>query len=113
MDLIELARIKKSMERNTRLSERILTKNEHQLFFSLESVQRKTEFLAGRFAAKEAFAKACGRGIGKLSFQHIEVLPNGSGAPELTASGYEDVTIFISITHSKAYAAAQVVIEDK
>ncbi len=111
IDLIELERIKKSIEKNNRLITRILTRKEQNVFQELRSERRKIEFLAGRFAAKEAFAKATGQGIGKLSFQDIEVLANQHGAPMMTVKGYESYQIFLSITHSDHYAAAQVVIE--
>ncbi|AXI08036.1 holo-ACP synthase [Oceanobacillus zhaokaii] len=111
IDIIELDRIKNSIEANTRFVDRILTKNEKDLFNQLENHHRKVEFLAGRFAAKEAFAKAAGTGIGKLSFRHIEVLRGVNGAPIITALGYETYRSFISITHSRDYAVAQVVLE--
>lgn len=110
IDLIELSRIKNSVNKNSRIIDRILTKHECQVYNSLQRESRKIEFLAGRFAAKEAFAKATGRGIGKLSFQHIEILAGDNGAPQLTAKGYESETIYISISHSEHYAIAQVII---
>lgn len=113
LDLIELDRISESVKKNSRFTKRILTENELELYNQLKSDRRKTEFISGRFAAKEAFSKAAGVGIGKLSFQHIEVLPNDQGAPVLTAKGFELTRIFVSITHSKQYAAAQVVIEER
>lgn len=112
IDLIELDRIKKGLYKNDRLAYRILTRNELKVFESLQSDRRKIEFLAGRFAAKESFAKATGRGIGKLSFQHIEILADDKGAPYMKVEGYEDYNIFVSITHSHNYAAAQVVLEE-
>lgn len=113
IDLIELDRIKASMEKQKRFVDRILTENEKKVWNQLQNNHRKVEFLAGRFAAKEAFAKATGKGIGELSFKHIEVLGNEKGAPILKAVGYETASIFISITHSRDYAAAQVIIEAK
>lgn len=112
IDLIELGRIKKSIEKNDRLVSRILTRKEQHVFHELNSERRRVEFLAGRFAAKEAFAKATGQGIGKLSFQDIEVLPSQKGAPMMNAKGFEAYEIHISITHSEHYAAAQVIIEE-
>src|SRR5699024_12406103 len=100
------------MQQSDRLMQRILTTYEQTVFQKLKSEQRRVEYLAGRFAAKEAFAKATGQGIGQLSLQHIEVRSNYSGAPELYVEGYDNVNIFISITHTKQYAADQVVIED-
>jgi|SRR5699024_2771702 len=111
LDLIELSRIEQSVKKNEKIVSRILTHKEKEIFDRFSSERRKLEFLAGRFAAKEAFAKAAGVGIGRLSFQHIEVLTNEGGAPFITVKGYEDERIFISITHSETYAAAQVVIE--
>lgn len=112
IDLIELDRIKESMEKQKRFVDRILTLNEKEVFDKLENDRRKIEFLAGRFAAKEAFAKATGKGIGRLSFKHIEVLRDEKGAPSLKAEGYETNNVFISITHSRDYAVAQVVLEE-
>ncbi len=113
LDLIELERIQASLLKGDRLVKRVLTPNEQEIFYSYQSLQRKVEFLAGRFSAKEAFAKATGQGIGKLSFQDIEVLADDHGRPVIQAKGYESVNIFVSITHSKKYAAAQVIIEEK
>lgn len=113
IDIIELNRIKKGIEKSDRLANRILTQNERNVFNKLPTIRRKVEYLAGRFAAKEAFAKATGTGIGALSFQHIEIFADVKGAPKLKAQGYEKDAIFISITHSREYAVAQVVIEAK
>jgi holo-[acyl-carrier protein] synthase len=110
IDIIELDRIKKSME-NSRFIDRILTEKEKQRFTLLQNETRKIEFVAGRFAAKEAFAKAMGTGIGSLSFQDINVLNDENGAPFIEAKVKENMNIFISITHSKEYAVAQVVLE--
>ncbi|MBY7142384.1 holo-ACP synthase [Virgibacillus sp. NKC19-3] len=112
IDLIELGRIRNSMEKNNRFVDRILTQHEKKVFTQLQSDRRKVEFLAGRYAAKEAFAKANGTGIGELSFQHIEVTIDENGAPSMKVRGFEAKNIFISITHSRDYVAAQVVIAD-
>src|SRR5699024_2888493 len=111
IELIELERIKASMEKQKRFVDRIITEKEKKVWNKLENNHRKTEFLAGRFAANETYAKTTGRRIGKLSFKHIEVLGDENGAPILKANGYETASIFISITHSRDYAVAQVVIE--
>lgn len=112
LDIVECQRIDRSLQKNERLVDRVLTENEREIFNRLTSSNRRVEFLAGRFAVKEAFSKAVGTGIGKLSFQHIEVLPDSSGAPVVRASGYESIRIFVSITHSETYVIAQIVLED-
>lgn len=111
IDIIELDRIAQSVEKNERIIQRILTKNEQAYFYEIHSERRKVEFLAGRFAAKEALAKATGQGIGKLSFQHIHILPDEKGAPVIEVEGLESKRIFLSISHSRDYAVAQVIIE--
>jgi len=112
IDLIELDRIESSLNRSDRLADRILTINEKEVFHHLTTSKRKIEFLAGRFAAKEAFSKAAGSGIGSLSFQDIEILSTERGAPAIFVNGFEQANLFISITHSRDYAVAQVVIEE-
>lgn len=110
IDIIELERIQKAVFRKNKFIDRILTPNEKTRYESLMQEKRKMEFLAGRFAAKEAFAKATGQGIGKLSFKHIEILPGASGAPMAKVPGHDPEKIFVSISHSKQYAVAQVII---
>lgn len=110
IDIIELQRIEVAIQKNERFIERILTKVEQAKFQTLKKHSRRIEFIAGRFAAKEAFAKATGTGIGKLSFQHIEVKSDELGKPEITAKGFEAYQIFLSISHSKTYAVAHVIL---
>lgn len=111
IDIIELARIKQSMNKQQRFVKRILTDKELEHYQTLPNERRKIEYVAGRFAAKEAIAKATGRGIGALSFQHIEILAKENGAPYMTVQGYETDYIHVSISHSEHYAVAQVIIE--
>ncbi|RHW34890.1 holo-ACP synthase [Lysinibacillus yapensis] len=109
LDIAEIARIKKAMERSEKFQQRILSERELTLFTQL-SEQRKLEFLAGRFAAKEAFSKANGTGIGKgCEFHQIEVLRDAAGKPVLYFDG-DLVSGHVSITHTKEYAAAQVIL---
>jgi len=110
IDIVEITRIKKVYEHNERIKERVLTDKEQQIFEQL-SPKRKIEFLAGRFAAKEAFSKAYGTGIGKdLSFHDIEIETDARGKPYLIKP---DVHAHLSISHSDNYAIAQVIIEEE
>ncbi|MFC0274433.1 holo-ACP synthase [Metabacillus herbersteinensis] len=111
LDIIELDRIRRIVDRQPGFIKRILTINEIETFMTLTR-ERKVEYLAGRFAAKEAYAKARGTGIGEdLSFQDIEVKNEKSGKPYISVQSEKVQTIHISITHSREYAAAQVIIE--
>ncbi|MBS4224386.1 holo-ACP synthase [Lederbergia citrea] len=110
LDLVEIERIRNLMQRQARFPERILTSSELLIYDSLKDI-RKSEFLAGRFAAKEAYSKARGTGIGSsLSFRDIEVMSDEKGKPFIVKPEFGRV--HLSITHSKHYAAAQVIIED-
>ncbi|WP_067837558.1 holo-ACP synthase [Amphibacillus sediminis] len=111
IDIVELNRIKQLLASQPRFSRKILTVKEQACFNDLPSDKRKLEFVAGRFAAKEAFAKAYGTGIGKLAFRDIEILPNPYGQPIINVHGLEHYRFFVSISHSDHYAVAQVIIE--
>lgn len=110
LDITELDRIAELDRKSDKFRNRILTTEEHHLYEKLNTY-RRIEFLAGRFAAKEAFAKALGTGIGpECSFLDIAILPNEKGAPILYVKGLP-VDGFVSITHTKTVAAAQVILQ--
>ena len=110
IDLLEIQRIQEILARNKKFPKRILTEKEYAHFLNLSS-HRKVEFLSGRFAAKEAFSKAYGSGIGKeLSFLDLEILGDSKNKPILLTEKY-DGKIHLSISHTKNYVVAQVVLE--
>ncbi|PBB06060.1 holo-ACP synthase [Salimicrobium humidisoli] len=110
IDVVEIDRITKSIKRNPRIIQRILTDQEQRRYCSL-SEKRKKEFMAGRFAVKEAVGKALGTGVGRIGFRQIETAADDYGKPVLTVKGREDVNFFVSISHSEHYAVANVVVE--
>ena len=112
VDLIEIARIEEVIARHGKhYLERIYTPAE------LEQCGKRTESLAGRFAAKEAVAKTLGSGIGDVSWQEIEVLGDDQNAPVLTLHGMAKqkadelglTTWSVSISHSQSHSVALVV----
>ncbi len=121
MDLVEISRVQSFMEGQSgeRFVSRVLTAGEQTLVS--ERKNRAAEFVAGRFAAKEAVVKALGTGIGATVGLHdIEVLPDPSGKPvvnlspgALTRLGYGSgvLKLHLSITHTREYAAAYAVAE--
>lgn len=110
LDIVELKRIEAIMERQEKFVSRVLTESEKAKIETL-SGKRKVEFLAGRFAAKEAFSKAFGTGIGKeLSFLDIEIESDEKGKPFIAKPFNKGV--HLSISHSAEYAVAQVIIEN-
>lgn len=109
--MIDLGRVKQVLLRNPRFIDRILTPDEQKLFAKYHG-SRQVEFLAGRFSAKEAYAKASGTGFGQaLSFTDVEILTGKSGEPHFVKPIRPGETVFVSITHTGRSAAAQVIIE--
>jgi holo-[acyl-carrier protein] synthase len=111
IDLIEIARLENLDEKiKPRFLKRVFTQAE------LEEVGANSASLAGRFAVKEAVAKALGTGIGEISWQEIEVHRGPLGEPLLELHGNAlrmaeqlclgDWSISISHTHTHAVALA-------
>ncbi|MEG0471766.1 MAG: holo-ACP synthase [Solibacillus sp.] len=109
LDLVEMVRIEKAMNRTEKFQQRILSERELAIFETLSGT-RKVEFLAGRFAAKEAYSKANGTGVGEgCELHQIEVLKDSLGKPILYFNG-QQAKAFVSITHTHTTAAAQVIL---
>ncbi|UTW03807.1 holo-ACP synthase [Amphritea atlantica] len=84
-DLLDIRRIGKALERTPRLAERILTEHELEQF---HLASQPVNFLAKRFAAKEAVVKALGTGIGRgISWQHFNITYDPSGRPLVQLNG--------------------------
>ncbi|WP_371372993.1 holo-ACP synthase [Thalassotalea aquiviva] len=81
-DILQVKRIANMAEQaRERLAKRVLTPDEYQRYCDINQPER---FLAKRWAAKEAAAKALGRGIADgISFQHIEIRSLCTGQPTL------------------------------
>ena len=84
-DVVEIQRIEKSLERfGERFAERVLCEPELKRF---RAHKQPAAYLAKRFAAKEAFAKAFGTGIKAPANWHgVWVINQPSGKPELQFS---------------------------
>ncbi len=118
IDIIEVERIKASFERfGERFLSRILHPDEIKYCLSHRA---PAPFLAARFAGKEAISKAFGTGIGaQLGWQDMEIGRKDSGEPFvilhpagqtlLKARGARSV--FISLSHTQAHAAAVAILE--
>ncbi|MBO0472338.1 holo-[acyl-carrier-protein] synthase [Enterococcus sp. DIV0840] len=109
IDMVELSRIEKIIGNKSSFVKRVLTDDELALFQKLPH-KRQVEFLAGRFACKEAFSKAWGTGIGSVGLQDVEILKEENGAPKVTKSPHEG-NVFVSISHTDTFAVAQIILE--
>ena len=93
IDIVLISRIKDP----DNFKSAILSENELYLY---DNAVKKNEFLAGRFAAKEAFMKAIKLGM-KIPFKEIEVLYDNNGAPYIL---YKNKNYEVSIAHDGDYA---------
>ena len=117
-DIVKVPRIKRLIKKHgDSFATRILHENEFEIFKKHKSA---ANYLAKRFAAKEALSKALGTGIAKgISFEDIEVINNNDGKPYLILHGAaldiaEQLGVensFISLSDEKKYAIAYVILE--
>lgn len=111
IDIVEIERIKQSLEKNGNFLKRLFTENEIELF---ESKSYSPQTIAGNFAAKEAVSKSLGLGIRGYDFKDIEILRDELGKPivkthnnlEKICKNYNVLEIKVSISHGKDYAIA-------
>lgn len=118
-DITDIARTEKIFAcHGERFVKSILSPAEQTLCESKKN--GKAVFLAGRWAAKEAIAKAFGCGIcEKCLFREMEILPGPSGAPHVTLFGNTAQNaekmlvkkIHLSISHEKQFAVAMALLE--
>jgi holo-[acyl-carrier protein] synthase len=85
IDIVEVARIRKALERfGKKFEERIFTKREILTADQKANQNIKINYYAKRFAAKEAFSKSIGLGIGRgINFTDIEIINDESGKPKI------------------------------
>ena len=107
IDLLEIDRLERVLERRPRLAERLFTDAEREY---AAACARPAQHLAARFCAKEAVAKALG--LPGWSFRDVEVIPTAS-APQVllrgaaaAAAGRQRVAVSISLTHTGSTAGA-------
>lgn len=107
LDLIEIERLERALERRPRLAERLFTDDERAY---AASRARPGPHLAARFCAKEAVAKALS--LEALNFKEIEVTGDG-GPPGVRLHGVAaaraavlGVQVQVSLTHTRSEAAA-------
>ncbi len=107
VDLLEIERLERALERRPRLAERLFTDAERAY---AAAKARPAQHLAARFCAKEAVAKALG--LSSWSFTDVEVVAT-AGAPEVRLQGRAGARArqlgakpTISLTHTDTTAGA-------
>jgi holo-[acyl-carrier protein] synthase len=118
VDIAETERFEKIWARyDGRIAQRILTRNE---LIEFERRNRPASYLATRFAAKEAAAKALGTGFGSgVGYKSIEINNDKNGKPLLRflntalqmAEQQKVENVFVSLSDEKHYVVAMVILE--
>jgi holo-[acyl-carrier protein] synthase len=118
IDLVENERIEKIINKwGQKFLQRVFSDGE--IKYCGRHIQSSLNYGA-RFAAKEAFLKALGIGLGRgVKLREIEVIHDDQGKPDLTLHGEANLQIeqrqitriHLSLTHTKNYATAIVILE--
>jgi holo-[acyl-carrier protein] synthase len=114
IDIVDIARIRKAVERTPRFLNRVFTVQEIEY-----CLQKKDPYpsLAARFAAREALRKLDPVFIEGMSFQDSEIVTDSKGKPQLVLNGearkrvrnagIRDISV--SLSHTKEQAIAIVI----
>ena len=119
MDISEVARVKASLDRfGESFLKRILHADEISY---CHNYRNPAQYVAVRFAAKEAISKAFGTGIGaQLGWHDMEICRKETGEPFVKLHGDGQKLfeargakrLLISLTHTEDYVAAVAILED-
>ncbi len=118
IDLVKIERIEKIIKKwGNNFIFRIFTPLERD--YCEKKKDNKFQSYAGKFAAKEALLKALGLGLREANWKEIEIKNDELGQPIMGTSGkLKNIAstkgvskYFISISHTKEYAVAQVILE--
>jgi holo-[acyl-carrier protein] synthase len=108
LDLLEIERLERALERYPRMAERLFTEGERAY---AATRARPGQHLAARFCAKEAVAKALR--LDAWSFRDVEVVSGPEGAPRVVLYGAAarraaelGVEVELSLTHTRTDAGA-------
>ncbi len=107
-DIISINRIAQ-LKNKEAFIKKILSQQEIAVYETFKSPKRQQEFLAGRFAAKEALYKALGARCEGYEYTDFVILNEVNGAPYLAAPLMKG--IHLSISHCEEYATAFAIFE--
>ena len=120
VDIVEIARVRRILERTPSFRARVFSEGERAY---CDATANPEVHYATRFAAKEAVVKALGTGFSRgIGVRDIEVRRNAKGRPyvvlqgrakEIAAEqGVRELPLSLSFTHTDAVACAMAITED-
>lgn len=104
IDIVEFEEIEERL--TDKFVKRILSLEEIEKYSRIKKHDDKVRFLAGRFAAKEAYTKVYKKFDVPLNFKDVSILNDPNGAPYIKSIYKPKDTVLISISHSRKYAVA-------
>ncbi|HWA55324.1 MAG TPA: holo-ACP synthase [Solirubrobacterales bacterium] len=110
IDLLEIERLERALQRYPRLAVRLFSQAEREYAVARA---RPGRHLAARFAAKEAVVKALGLS-GGFGLAEIEVVAGEPPAVRLAGRAADAAAgrrVEVSLTHSRDFAAAVAIVE--
>jgi len=115
-DIVEIHRVRQIIKGQYGHSfvKRVFT--DHEKEYCLQAKDPANRY-ASRFAAKEAVLKALGKGLRGMKWNEIEVIRDDGGRPSIRLTGAAKKLAaaagithwFLTISHSREYAVAQVI----
>lgn len=112
IDITEINRIKNATMKHESFIDKVLTDKEKEELNN-KSGNSKYTYIAGRFSAKESFAKAMGTGIGKkVGLHDLSILNDSMGKPFVDTS-LTNNSIHISISHTDTLVMTEIIIEEE
>lgn len=116
IDIVETARVERLLSvYGDKFVARILGNREREL---LHQRRDRAQFVAGRFACKEAVIKALGNYLtSRPAYNQIEIIGDGQGSPQATfgqeiLDAIGRAKTLVSISHEKTHAVAMAVISE-
>lgn len=119
IDIIDIPRVKSIVEEyGDGFFSKLFTQNEIEYCNSKKNPEIN---FGARFAAKEALLKALGTGLrGEIQWKEIEVIHDNMGKPTINLNGHAAdsahelgvARVNLSLSHTKKYAVAVVILED-
>ncbi len=104
-DIVEIERVRKALSES--FMRKVLSPQEIERA-DMMSPERKIQFVAGRFAAKEAIIK-CLSGYERPIMSDLNIVNDAQGKPEIF---YKNYRILLTISHERNYATAAALLQE-